>query len=62
MKNEYKDKTNNDILLDIKRMEYDYEALKQKMLRDFDTLMEIEKQFKLAHLEIDNRLKGVKNV
>lgn len=58
MKNIYKDKSNNDILLDIKRMEYDYEALKQKMLRDFDTLMEMEKEFKLAHLEIDSRLNG----
>mgnify|MGYP000182768590 CR=1 FL=1 len=60
MKNEYKDKSNNDILLDIKQLHEDHEALKQKMLRDYDALMEIEKKFQLANLEITNRLQKKK--
>jgi|AntRauMFilla1563_2_1112583.scaffolds.fasta_scaffold00355_17 uncharacterized protein YjcR len=60
MENKYKDESNNDILLDIKQLQYDHEALKQKMLKDYDRLMEIERLFSLANLEITNRLKGSK--
>lgn len=56
MKNEYKDKSNNDILLEIKQLHEDHEALKQRMLKDYDRLMEIENRFRLANLEISNRL------
>lgn len=56
MKNEYKEKSNNDILLDIKQLHADHEALKLRMLRDYDALIEIEKRFKLANLEITTRL------
>lgn len=54
----YKGKTNNDILLEIKQLQADHEALKQKMLRDYDALMVIEETFRLANMEITNRLKG----
>lgn len=61
MTNKYKDKANNDILLDIKRLQMEHESLKQKMLKDYDRLMTIEKEFSLANLEITTRLKGNKN-
>lgn len=54
---EYKDKTNNEILLDIKGMEVDYQVLKEKILKDFDRLMGIEKSFAEAHKIINTRLK-----
>lgn len=54
----YKDMSNNEILLNIKQMEYDYENLKQKMLADWDKLMEIEKDFEEANKIITERLKG----
>lgn len=53
----YDDKTNNDILVDMKEMEIDYENLKQKMLNDWDRLMEIEKNFNEANKVITTRLK-----
>ena len=57
MKNKYKELGNNDILLEIKQLQADHESLKQKMLKDYDMLMEIENRFKLANLEITTRLK-----
>lgn len=53
----YDDKTNNDILVDMKQMEMDYENLKQKMLNDWDRLMEMEKNFNEANKVITTRLK-----
>jgi len=55
----YIDKTNNEILLDIKQMEFDYQALKQKMLTDWDRLIQMEKDYAKANKEIIGRLKGV---
>jgi hypothetical protein len=52
------DKSNNEILLEIKQMEYDYESLKQKMLHDFDALVEIETKYLEANKIIKERLKG----
>lgn len=57
----YDDKTNNEILIDIKQMEIDYENLKQKMVSDWDRLMDIEKDFAEANKVIMDRLKGNKN-
>lgn len=57
----YKDMSNNQILLNIKQMEYDYDNLKQKMLTDWDKLMEIEEDFKEANKIITERLKGNTN-
>ena len=54
----YDDKTNNEILIEIKQMEIDYEAFKEKMLRDFDRLLEMEKEFMEANNVIMKRLKG----
>jgi hypothetical protein len=52
------DKSNNEILLMIKQYEADHEALKLKMVRDYDKLLEIEKNFDIANKIIVKRLKG----
>jgi len=63
-KNSYMDdlenKSNNEILFEIKQMQADYEALKLKMLKDFDALVEIEKRYEKANRIILERLKGTK--
>ena len=51
------DKTNNEILFEVKQMEADYEALKLKMLKDFDELVEIEKRYDYANNLLLKRLK-----
>lgn len=51
-------KTNADILLEIKQMQADHEAIKSRMLRDFNTLEEIEKCFDEANMILSKRLKG----
>jgi hypothetical protein len=53
-----KDKSNNEILFEIKQLEADHEALKLKMLQDYDKLIEIEKKFAEANQLIYRRLKG----
>jgi hypothetical protein len=58
MKSSWDDKTNNEILLEIKQMQLDHEALKSKMLRDWDKLVELEDKFKEANNIIVERLKG----
>jgi hypothetical protein len=52
------DKSNNEILFMIKQYEADHEALKMKMVRDYDKLLEIEKNFDIANKIIVKRLKG----
>ena len=52
------EKSNNEILFEIKQMEADHEALKLKMLKDYDKLVEIEKKFQRANLILLKRLKG----
>lgn len=50
--------SNNEILFEIKKMEADHEALKLKMIQDFDKLVEIEKRFDKANKILVKRLKG----
>ena len=52
------EKSNNEILFEIKQMEADHEALKLKMLKDYDKLVEIELRFDRANKIIVKRLKG----
>lgn len=52
------DKSNNEILFDIKQMEADYEAIKIKMLNDYDKMLEIENRFDQANKILVKRLKG----
>ena len=56
--NELENKTNNDILFEIKQMEANHEALKLKMLKDLDKLIEIEQRFDAANKLLLKRLKG----
>jgi hypothetical protein len=55
-----KDKSNNELIIEIKQLELDHEALKVKMLKDYDKLMEIERQYAKCNLIINKRVKGEK--
>ena len=50
--------SNNEILFCIKQYEADHEAIKLKMIQDYDKLVEIEKRFDAANKLIVKRLKG----
>ena len=52
------DKSNNEILFEIKQMEADHEALKLKMIKDYDKLVELELRFDKANKILVKRLKG----
>lgn len=56
--NDLENMSNNEILFEIKKMEADHEALKLKMIQDFDKLVEIEKRFDDANKILIKRLKG----
>ena len=56
MNNDLEEKTNNEILFEIKQLEADHEALKLKMLKDFDKLVEIEKRYEKANGILHKRL------
>ena len=58
MKYNWDEKNNDEILLEIKQIEFDYQALKQKLINDFDRLVEIETKYSEAHKVINERLKG----
>ena len=60
MKTNWEDKTNNEILLEIKQLQLDHEALKLKIIREFDKLVEIENKFNDAQNVIKERLVGKK--
>ena len=55
---DFENKSNNDILFDIKQMQADYDALKIKLLKDLDKLEEIERNFDRANKILLKRLKG----
>jgi len=50
--------SSNEILFKIKQFEADYEALKIKMLNDYNKMEEIEKAFDKANSILVKRLKG----
>lgn len=52
------EKSNNEILFEIKQMEADHEALKLKIIKEYDNLIEIEKRFDKANKILLKRLKG----
>jgi ubiquinone biosynthesis protein COQ9 len=54
------DLSNNEILFYIKQLEADHEAIKLKMLNDYDKMVEIEKTYEKANLLLVKRLKGDK--
>lgn len=55
---EFENKTNNEILFEIKQMEADHEAIKIRMLRDLEKLEELDKRFEQANNLLVKRLKG----
>jgi hypothetical protein len=57
MNEELENKSNNELLFEIKQMELDYEALKLKMVQDYDKLIEIEKKYETINNLIVKRLK-----
>jgi hypothetical protein len=57
--NDLEQKSNNEILLEIKQMEADYEALKLKMLKDYDKMVEMEERYAKANDIILKRLKKI---
>jgi len=57
MKYNWDEKSNDEILIEIKQIEYDYESLKQKLVNDFDKLVDLETKYTEAHKVINNRLK-----
>lgn len=54
----FKDKSNNQILLEIKQMQIDHEAVKAQLLKNYDILEAIEKRFEEANEVLTNRLIG----
>jgi hypothetical protein len=60
MKTDWEDKSNNEILLEIKQLQLDHEALKLKISKEFDKLVEIENNFYEANKIIKERLSGKK--
>jgi hypothetical protein len=60
MKKNWEDKTNNEILLEIKQMQLDHEALKLKIIREYDKLTELEDKFNEAQKIVKQRLIGTK--
>ena len=53
----YENMTNNEILMSIKKMEVDHFNLKEKMLKEFDELVNIEKEAEIASKIISERLR-----
>lgn len=52
------DMSNNEILFLVKQLEADHEAIKLKMIQDYDRMVEIEKKFDDANKLLVKRLKG----
>ena len=50
------EKTNNEILFEIKQMEAEHESIKLKMLRDFERMVDLEKRFEKANGILHKRL------
>mgnify|MGYP001600517264 CR=1 FL=1 len=54
------DKSNNELLLEVKQLEQDHQSLKAKILKDLDILDSIELRFKNIKDLLNKRLKGDK--
>jgi len=57
IKDGLEEKSNNELLFEIKQLEADHEALKLKIIGDYDKLVEIEKKFDRVNKIIIGRLK-----
>ena len=54
----YEEKTNNELTTLLKQMHADWSSLKSKILRDYDVLMEIEKEFQKVANIMNTRVNG----
>lgn len=54
----WSDKTTNQLLLDVTQMKEKHEALKMEMVRLYDELEAVEKDFSEANRIINERLRG----
>lgn len=60
MKQNWEEKSNDEIVIMLKQLQLDYEGQKLKTVKEFDKLIEIEKVFAEAAEIMNNRLKGKK--
>jgi len=60
MKSNWEEKSNDEIIIALKQMQMDYDAQKLKTVKEFDKLVEIEKNFTEAAQIMNERLKGKK--
>ncbi len=60
MKYNWDDKSNNEILLEIKQIQLEHEALKLKIINDYDKLVELENKFYDAQNIVKQRIIGKK--
>lgn len=60
MKSNWEEKSNDEIIIALKQMQMDYDAQKLKTVKEFDKLIEIEKNFTEAAQIMNERLKGKK--
>jgi hypothetical protein len=58
MEGNLEEKSNNEILFLLKQLEADYDAVKLKMLKDYDKMEEIERTYEKANKLLLKRLKG----
>lgn len=56
----FKIKSSNDIMMDLKNMEIEFQNLKKSILNDYDRLEEIQKEYNKAYKEMIKRLNGDK--
>ena len=55
---DFNEMSNNEILLEIKKMEIEHNNIKMRMVNDYDSMVAIEKKYKEANNIILKRLKG----
>ena len=60
MKYNWDDKSNNEILLEIKQIQLEHEALKLKIINEYDKLVELENKFYDAQNIVKQRITGKK--
>lgn len=58
MNEELENKSSNELILVVKEIEFEYQAIKNRMLKDYDTMLELDKKYVMANEIIMKRLKG----
>ena len=55
---DFENKSNNQIILELQQIKLEHEALKIKIIRDYEILEALEKKFDEANKIISKRLRG----